>query len=100
MAASSYEILLAIGGKLSSSLATSISGASKSLEGMGKSAETAGQSLNGMSQGSRMDGLKNSLTEIKLAFGAVGLMAASYLKGAIDSAIASQKGYCKPRNYD
>ena len=43
--ANSYEILLAIGGKLSSSLTTSISGASKSLQGIESAAAKSSKSL-------------------------------------------------------
>ncbi len=90
--ANSYEILLSIAGKLNPSLTQAATSASKAVGGIGNNAQDATRSLNNLgANGSRMDKLKTSLTEVKLAFGAVGVMAADYLKGAVDSAVKSQK---------
>lgn len=89
--ANSYEILLSIAGKLAPSLTQSTAAVSKAIGNVGKSAETASHGLDNIDRSSRMEGLKNSLTEIKLAFGTVGVMAAGYLKGAISGAVEAQK---------
>lgn len=51
------------------------------------------QAMNGLqtNMAASMEGVKSSLANVKLAFGAVGLMAADYLKGAVESATKAQK---------
>lgn len=89
--ASSYEILLAIAGKMNPSVTQAATAASKAFGGVGKSATTAAQSINNIDKGSKMESFKKAIGGVQVALGAVGVMAAGYLKGAIDSAITAQK---------
>jgi len=92
MAGKTYEFLLSIAGKVTSSLPASTTAASRSLQDLQRNAQTATQGLNSVSGTStRMAGLKTSLAGLATAFGAVGVMAAGYLKGAIDGAIKAQE---------